>query len=115
MSPLARPASLALALLGALLSTGCSARRSEPVVGPKAFNAAETRGQIVFMHQCNNCHPQGEAGLGPGLNNKPLPAAAIKAQVRAGLGAMPPFPQDRISDPDLDDLVAYLIAVRNAK
>lgn len=50
----------------------------------------------------------GGPGLGPGLNDKPLPAFAIKTQVRQGAGAMPAFSMDDINDEQLDALVTYL-------
>ncbi len=107
---------LAAALLtGALLTTiGClTGRRSEPLVGPPALEGeAERRGQLVFMEYCNQCHPGGDGGLGPALNNKPAPGAAIKLQVRQGLGRMPAFSEQVIDDGALDALVAYLKAIR---
>jgi mono/diheme cytochrome c family protein len=97
-----------------LAAIGCgSARRSEPLVG--AFtpaSAAIERGERVFMANCHPCHPGGEAGLGPALNDKPLPGALIRLQVRAGLGAMPAFAATEIADADLDALLAYLRARR---
>ena len=103
-----------LVISGLLLTTGCSARRGEPIAGPLAISQPEiTRGQQVFMRECHQCHPGGEAGLGPAINNKPLPGFLIKIQVRNGLGAMPAFSQNEISPEDLDRLVDYLKALRN--
>jgi mono/diheme cytochrome c family protein len=62
------------------------------------------------MRDCNGCHPQGAGGLGPALNDKPVPAAAIKLQVRQGMGAMPAFAESEISAEELDQLVAFLSA-----
>ena len=53
--------------------------------------------------------------MGPGLNDKPAPGWLMKTQVRTGLGAMPSFPKEVISSEELDDLVAYLMAVRKEK
>jgi len=53
----------------------------------------------------------GEADLGPALNDKPLPAFLMRFQVRNGLGVMPAFAKDRISDAELDQLIAYLKAL----
>jgi mono/diheme cytochrome c family protein len=39
----------------------------------------------------------------------------IRLQVRAGFGAMPAFPTSRISDRELDDMVAYVMALRALK
>ncbi len=64
------------------------------------------------MKTCDQCHPRGEAGLAPALNNKPLPAFAIKFQVRHGLGAMPSFSKDDINDQELEEIIRYLQALR---
>jgi mono/diheme cytochrome c family protein len=66
------------------------------------------------MKLCNQCHPGGDAGLAPALNNKPAPAAAIKLQVRKGLGRMPAFDQQVIDDNALDALVSYMLTIRHA-
>lgn len=98
---------------GAVLALSCSARRSEPLVGPLPLSSPEiAEGRKVFMAHCHQCHPGGEAGLGPALNNKPLPAFAVRIQVRQGFGAMPAFHRDEISETDLDALLAYLKALR---
>jgi mono/diheme cytochrome c family protein len=94
-------------------AAGCAGRRSEPLVGPIALTTTkEQNGHKVFLEQCEQCHPGGEAGLGPGLNAKPAPEVAIKLQVRKGLGDMPAFNDQKISDADLDDIVAYMMALR---
>lgn len=104
----------AAALVATLvLAAGCgSARRGEPIVGPLELSPAAARGEQVFMANCHECHPRGEAGLGPALNDKPLPGFLIRFQVRNGLGAMPSFPEQTLSAPDLDALVDYLIEQR---
>jgi mono/diheme cytochrome c family protein len=103
-----------LMISGLLLTTACSARRGEPIVGQLAISEPGiARGQQVFMRECHQCHPGGEAGLGPAINNKPLPGFLIKFQVRNGLGAMPAFSQNEISPEELDHLVEYLKALRN--
>ncbi len=105
----------ALLGLGILFETGCgTARRSEPLVGPAPVsNPQVERGRIAFMHYCDRCHPGGEGGLGPALNNKPLPGWLIKSQVRVGLGSMPDFVIQRLPPAELDDLVAYLLVLRH--
>jgi mono/diheme cytochrome c family protein len=97
-----------------LLWQACgSARRSEPLVGPLPLaSPAVARGQQVFMVHCYQCHPGGDAGLGPAINDKPLPGFMIRLQVRSGLGAMPAFSEQDISRDELGDLVLYLKALR---
>ena len=98
------------AVIIASLPVGCSsARRGEPLLGPMAIVSPEIKqGQKVFMKHCQQCHPGGEAGLGPALNDKPLPSFLMRLQVRQGFGAMPAFSEQDISREDLDDVLAYL-------
>lgn len=100
----------------AVLAGGCaSARRAEPITGPVQLDAKAAAGEVVFMRNCHMCHPSGEAGLGTALNDKPLPDAAIKLQIResvVGAGNMPPFSPEELSDAEIDLLIAYLTAMR---
>lgn len=97
-----------------VLTTGCgSARRSEPLRGPLALNEQLQRGQVVFMQNCHKCHPGGEAGAGPSINNVPLTKSMLKFRVRSrafffGIGRMPSFKKHEISKQELNDLVRYL-------
>ena len=112
--PLIRRITPAL-LLGLLLAgTACrSVRRGEPLTGVLDHTSPKiARGEQVFARHCHYCHPGGKGGLGPGLNDKPAPQWLIKTQVRLGLGVMPSFNEDRISPEELDDLTAYLVALR---
>lgn len=102
-------------ILFAALSAGCgSARRGEPIAGPLPVTSPEIKqGQAVFMKHCQQCHPGGEAGVGPALNNKPVPKFLIRFQIRHGLGAMPAFSDHHITDEELEHLIAYLKALRS--
>jgi mono/diheme cytochrome c family protein len=99
-----------------LVLAGCgSARRDAPLSEPLNMKNPEVaRGQIVFMQNCYQCHPGGSSGLGPALNNKPVPAFLIKTQVRQGLGAMPKFTKEQISAEDLDALAKYTLSLRRS-
>jgi mono/diheme cytochrome c family protein len=99
---------LALALLA-----GCSGRRSEPLRGALDISDPQVaRGQKVYMVRCDKCHPGGDAGLGPSLNNKPLPGFMVSFQARHGMGTMPAFTEAELPRPDMDAVVAYLKALR---
>jgi mono/diheme cytochrome c family protein len=106
---------LAILIMAEVSSLGCgTARRGEPIAGPLVIQDEQAAlGQRAFMSSCHQCHPGGMAGLGPGINDKPLPGFMIKMQTRAGLGAMPGFSAGELSDEELDAIVAYLIALRN--
>jgi mono/diheme cytochrome c family protein len=103
-----------LVLACSLWVLGCgSARRGEPLVGalPVTSPAVE-HGRQVFMTHCHQCHPGGEAGVGPAINDKPLPGFLIRLQVRNGLGAMPAFSPQELSPDEMGALIAYLKALR---
>jgi mono/diheme cytochrome c family protein len=96
-----------------LVMVGCTSRKSEPLAGPTKLDSVRlVNGQYAYNVNCYQCHPNGEAGVGPSLVDKPLPAFMVKAQVRDGGGAMPHFVEQQISDDYLDALVAYLERLR---
>jgi mono/diheme cytochrome c family protein len=97
---------LGLALLS---SPACAASHSsQPAAGGPAMSRAQQHGRVLFHKFCHQCHPNGETGLGPGINGNPAPMVAFRAQVRGGLGAMPAFPDAIIPDRELDDLLAFV-------
>jgi mono/diheme cytochrome c family protein len=106
--------SIAAGLLIVAWTVGCgTARRDAPLAGALPLDSPQVaEGRQVFMSNCYTCHPGGDAGLGPAINNKPLPGGLIKTQVRKGLGAMPAFDATRIAEPALENLVAYLQTLR---
>lgn len=97
------------------LCTGCSARRGEPISEPLKIDRAKlARGERAFISHCDKCHPGGDKGVAFALNNKPLPGFMIKAQVRAGAGAMPAFPKELITGEELDEMLEYVALLRNS-
>ena len=106
-----------LALVACVFLIGCSSvRRGDAIGRPITKASAEVeRGRVVYQQQCYRCHPGGEGGLGPSLNDKPLPAFLIRTQIRAGMGVMPGFDEERISPEQMSDLMTYIFALRNAE
>lgn len=104
---------ISLCLVVVIAACG-TARRGPPADDPLQLTAATERGEAVFMTYCNQCHPRGEAGLAFAINNKPLPRSLIRFQVRNGLGVMPAFPEDIISEPEMDDLLEYIDDLRDS-
>lgn len=104
-----------IALIVLALASCTSARRDEPFA-PEVLldDARQVRGEQVFARECAQCHPNGGAGLGPAINDRPLPKALIAVQVRNGVGAMPAFDDAMISDDDLDAITEYLVALRRS-
>lgn len=98
-----------------LLACG-TAKRGEPTFASVPESEPMlAQGKVVFDTFCHKCHPGGEAGLGPAINNKPLPGFLMRFQIRKGLGVMPGFSEKAISDDELNTLIAYLKTMRKAK
>lgn len=95
-----------------------TARRSEPIMGPlPALSEKVETGRMVFNDKCNKCHPGGEGGMGPMINNVYLPEFMLKFRVRSQgfalwVGKMPSFKKHEISRRELDALTAYLKVLR---
>lgn len=103
------------AALSLALCAGCSARWGEPISESlKIDDAKVARGERAFMSHCNKCHPAGDKGLAFALNNKPLPGFMIKAQVRAGAGAMPAFPKELVTGEQLEEMLEYVTLLRKS-
>jgi mono/diheme cytochrome c family protein len=103
-----------LALMLATLTSCYPVRRADPIVGPMALSDSHLqRGRLLYDRHCYKCHTEGEGGMGPIINDKPLPKFLMRFQVRAGLGVMPKFSHEQISDDELDDIVDYVVALRH--
>jgi mono/diheme cytochrome c family protein len=101
-----------LGVAAALTACGTS-RRGEPFSSPMAVQEERLlAGRRSFQTHCHHCHPGGEGGLGPALNNKPLPGFLMAFPIRNGLGAMPSFSEETISDQQVSDVVHYLKVLR---
>ena len=89
------------------------AYRGTPVLEPLEIEDPEVLvGQRVFYAVCNQCHPGGGAGIGLALTTVPLPDWLVRFQVRNGIGQMPAFTEEEMSDEELDGVVAYLNELR---
>ena len=103
-----------LILCSGIYFVSCSSRRiKKDMTLNKETDEKIYEGKLVFKSQCQKCHPNGEAGVGPALNNIKLPAFLIKFRVRSRamlLWAvrMPSFNKHEISKKELSSLVAYL-------
>jgi mono/diheme cytochrome c family protein len=75
---------------------------------PVTLNEDEFEGMKLFMKNCNKCHPGGEKGKGPSLNDKKLPNFLIHWQVRLGGGKMPKFTDEQISKEQLRKITAFV-------
>lgn len=97
-----------------LYLASCSSRRvKKDMTDIDALDPQIADGRLIFKDKCQKCHPNGEAGVGPALNNKKLPSVIIRARIRSRAtflwtGRMPSFNKHEISKTQLDALMAYL-------
>lgn len=80
---------------------------------PTSSTGDPVAGAQTFANTCGGCHPNGNQGVGPQLYGPQFPAkyssdATLKAFIRAGRGQMPAFTVAKLSDADLNNIVAYL-------
>ncbi|MBI4216464.1 MAG: cytochrome c [Chloroflexi bacterium] len=67
------------------------------------------QGQALFTEKgCVICHGLGAGGTGLAPSIKRRPPEVVRRQVRNPVGKMPTFPADRLSDTELDAIIAYL-------
>ncbi len=90
---------------------------STPKVMPKAevveMPTDDLReGRNLFNSHCSSCHPAGKAGLAPGIIDKPLPEFLIRFQIRHGVGVMPAFDEEVLSDQEVEKIAEYLVYLR---
>ena len=92
------------------------------IVLTAAAQAADTpagsaeRGKKIYMEQlCHNCHGtvgQGGGVAGPRIAPNPFPYGAFVQQVRKPRQVMPPYTEKVLSDQDLADIYAYIVAIK---
>ncbi|MDH5671008.1 MAG: cytochrome c [Myxococcales bacterium] len=78
--------------------------------GPIASTDVD-HGKEVYGTHCDDCHPDGQEDVGPSLIAEPHSPADLRKQVREGSGKMRPFSPNRLSDDDLEAMLAYLDSI----
>jgi mono/diheme cytochrome c family protein len=96
---------------------GCS--KGGPTTTPKSLEAYDfpigstdiDQGAAVFEEFCEGCHPGGEEGDGPKIAGIGESASEMRFRVRSGGDDMPAFDSSKISDEDLEALLAYTVTL----
>jgi mono/diheme cytochrome c family protein len=78
--------------------------------GPIASTDVE-KGAEVYATYCEGCHPGGAAGDGPAITGLNWAPAAMRNQIRTGTKDMPSFDTDKISDQELEALLAFTVTL----
>lgn len=119
-------AGLASLLALGLIACGGGGGAEEPSGGESAGgeNAAYAgpiastdvaHGKELFSANCDDCHPGGEEDVGPSLIAEPHTPARIRQQIREGSGKMRPFSEKRLSNDDVEAILAYLASINAVK
>ena len=82
--------------------------------GPITSTDAEG-GKAKFDDFCGDCHPDGGEDVGPSLIATPHSPAKLRQQIREGGGKMRPFSEKRLSNEDMESILAWLASVNAVK
>ena len=82
--------------------------------GPITSTDAES-GKAKFDDFCGDCHPDGGEDVGPSLIATPHTPAKLRQQIREGGGKMRPFSEKRLSNEDMESILAWLASVNAVK
>ncbi len=112
-APAVPPSTTATAVVAAppAISVAATPAVTEPTA---ASLGGATAGQNVYADLCDACHPGGRRGLGPALSGPEFDtkygsdAALIDFIRRGTTGGMPGYPETRISDQQLGDLIVFI-------
>lgn len=79
------------------------------VVTDKAeWESLAAAGKTSFDTVCGDCHPGGDADLGPKLKGHAEPSADMIRQIRQGSGRMKPIGEDKLPESEMKGLLVYL-------
>ena len=112
--------------MGVLVAVGCGGGASKPEGESSSGGEAaayegpisstdSAHGKEVFANFCDDCHPDGAADVGPSLIEHAHTPAKIRQQIREGSGKMRPFSEKRLSNDDMEALLAYLATLNAVK
>jgi mono/diheme cytochrome c family protein len=96
---------------------GASSPEGEESAGGEAAYAGPVastdvaHGKEVFASFCDDCHPDGGEDVGPSLVEHAHSAPRVRQQIREGSGKMRPFSEQRLSNEDMEALLAYLASI----
>lgn len=109
----------------ALLATACGGSETPEGAETEGGDVAQYEGAIAsadveqgaeqFALFCDDCHPDGEEDVGPSLIANPTTPAMMRKQIREGSGKMRPIPAKRLSDEDMEAVLAYLASINAIK
>lgn len=79
--------------------------------GGEIASADVALGEARYDAMCSLCHPGGEADIGPAIRDIQWSPERVRTQIRDGSGRMRPIGPDRLSDEDMEAMLAYLVTL----
>lgn len=101
-------AALALAACGGGQSTGGTTAEGGEYAGPIASTDVAA-GETAYNSKCGGCHASG--GTAPAIADIGWTPAHMRQQIREGSGGMPAIGPSRLSDEDMESMLAYLVTI----
>lgn len=103
-------------LIFGMRMSSCSAPKEAPLSRVVEMPTEELQqGRVLFNEYCASCHPGGMSGVGLAIINKPLPKPLMEFQIRNGIGVMPAFGEEVLTDEQVDNIAEYLVYLRKGK
>lgn len=105
-----------VAVLAATLvlgGVGCGARSegTDDRYGGEVASTDTPRGQSRYQVVCAPCHERRTSLNAPSLSHLGWSAARVRRQIREGTALMPPIREARLSDDDMEALLAYFVDI----
>jgi mono/diheme cytochrome c family protein len=98
-----------------LFASTVAAQTPAPSATASAPKGDATNGKKLFANYgCYQCHgyaAQGAAATGPRLAPRPIAFTAFSRYIRRPTGDMPPYTAKVVTDQDVADIYAFLLAV----
>lgn len=69
------------------------------------------QGKETFDNSCGNCHPGGEADVGPKIAGHEESRASMEKQIRIGSGRMAPIGTGKLPESEMKGLLVYLSSI----
>ena len=90
---------------------GASSGGESTYAGDISATANAEHGEEMFQARCAGCHG---GGGGPSLDGIAWEAPRLRQQIREGSAHMPPISERRLSDSDMEDVLAYMVTTGGA-
>ena len=93
---------------------GAASAGGEPAIvitDQAEWDSLAEQGKVSYDAACGDCHPGGDADLGPAIKGHQETVAAMTEQIRAGSGRMKPIDESKLPEDQMKGLMVYLATI----